>query len=55
MNTGEGGISPYHQAGDVDLIMQIGPGLFGIRDREGDLDWEALREKAEMERVGHLS
>ncbi|MFD1408629.1 FMN-binding glutamate synthase family protein [Kroppenstedtia eburnea] len=51
MNTGEGGLSPYHQAGDVDLILQIGPGLFGVRDREGDLDWDALREKAEMERI----
>lgn len=51
MNTGEGGLSSYHQEGDVDLVMQIGPGLFGVRDKEGNLDWDALREKAEMERI----
>ena len=35
MNTGEGGISEYHLKGGVDIIMQIGPGLFGVRDKEG--------------------
>lgn len=51
MNTGEGGISPYHLKGDVDLIMQIGPGLFGVRDEEGRLDWEELKRKAELPQV----
>src|SRR5690625_1696792 len=32
MNTGEGGLSPYHLAGNVDIIMQIGPAMFGVRD-----------------------
>src|SRR5690625_5156781 len=31
MNTGEGSLSPYHLKGDVDVIMQISPGLFGVR------------------------
>jgi glutamate synthase domain-containing protein 2 len=31
MNSGEGGISSHHLKGDVDIIMQIGPGLFGVR------------------------
>lgn len=51
MNTGEGGISPYHLKGDVDLIMQIGPGLFGVRNEEGDFDWDLLKEKAELPQV----
>jgi len=51
MNTGEGGISDYHLLGDCDLIFQIGPGLFGVRDREGNLDWELLRRKAEIRQV----
>lgn len=35
MNTGEGGLSDYHLVGDVDIIFQIGPGLFGVRDEHG--------------------
>lgn len=38
MNTGEGGLSDYHLAGDVDIIFQIGPGLFGVRDEHGQFD-----------------
>lgn len=51
MNTGEGGISDYHLKGDVDLIMQIGPGLFGVRDLDGNFSWDALKEKSELEAV----
>jgi glutamate synthase domain-containing protein 2 len=51
MNTGEGGISDYHLKGGVDLIMQIGPGLFGVRDREGNFSWDALKEKSEIPEV----
>jgi glutamate synthase (ferredoxin) len=51
MNTGEGGLSPYHLEGGVDIIMQIGPGLFGIRDRNGDIDWEELKKKSEIPQV----
>ncbi|WP_100012824.1 FMN-binding glutamate synthase family protein [Lentibacillus sediminis] len=46
MNTGEGGISEYHLKGGVDIIMQIGPGLFGVRDKEGKFNWDALKEKS---------
>lgn len=45
MNTGEGGLSEYHLKGGVDIIMQIGPGLFGVRDKEGNFNWDALTEK----------
>lgn len=40
-NTGEGGVSPYHQKG-ADLIFQIGTGYFGVRDEHGNFDMERL-------------
>ncbi|WP_066299983.1 FMN-binding glutamate synthase family protein [Bacillus sp. FJAT-29937] len=51
MNTGEGGLSPYHLEGGVDIIMQIGPGLFGIRDMDGNVDWDELKRKSEIPQV----
>ncbi|WP_188694462.1 FMN-binding glutamate synthase family protein [Pullulanibacillus camelliae] len=51
MNTGEGGLSPYHLKGDVDIIMQIGPGLFGVRTKEGELDFDELKRKANLKQV----
>lgn len=40
-NTGEGGLSPYHQQG-ADVIYQIGTGYFGCRDAEGRFSMEKL-------------
>ncbi|WP_067928998.1 FMN-binding glutamate synthase family protein [Alicyclobacillus shizuokensis] len=51
MNTGEGGLSSYHLDGGVDIIMQIGPGLFGVRDVKGRFNWDELRRKAELPQV----
>lgn len=53
MNTGgEGGLSEYHlKGGGVDIIMQIGPGLFGVRDRDGNFDWDELLEKSKLPQV----
>lgn len=51
MNTGEGGLSPHHLAGDADIIAQIGSGLFGFRTEDGEFSWERLREKAEIPQV----
>lgn len=51
MNTGEGGLSPYHLKGDVDIFQQIGSGLFGFRDEEGNFDWDELKKKSDMDRV----
>ena len=42
MNTGEGGISPYHLEGNCDLIYQIGTAKYGVRDEVGDLSDEKL-------------
>src|SRR5699024_7914773 len=51
MTTGAGGISDYHLKGGVDLMMQIGPGLFGVRDSKGNFSWEALKERSEIPEV----
>src|SRR5699024_7861607 len=51
MNTGEGGLSDYHLKGDVDIIMQIGPAMFGVRDMEGNFNWEELKKKSEIPQV----
>jgi len=42
MNSGEGGISPYHLEGQCDLIFQIGTAKYGVRDTEGNLSDEKL-------------
>ncbi len=41
-NTGEGGVTPYHQHGG-DLIWQIGTGYFGCRDAQGRFDFERFK------------
>jgi len=42
-NTGEGGVSPFHQSGG-ELIWQIGTGYFGCRDAQGRFSMERFRE-----------
>lgn len=51
MNTGEGGLSSYHQKGNVDIIAQIGPGLFGFRTDDGEFSWEQFKKKSHIEQV----
>lgn len=51
MNTGEGGLSRYHLEGNVDIMMQIGPGLFGVRTEEGDFSWERFKQKSNLEQI----
>ena len=46
MNTGEGGISPYHIEGNCDLIYQIGTAKYGVRDEQGNLNDDKLRSVA---------
>lgn len=45
-NTGEGGISPYHQLGG-DIIYQLGTGYFGSRGPDGEFSIDALCKKVE--------
>jgi len=51
MNTGEGALSPYHLEGGCDIVMQIGTAKYGVRDANGDLSDERLREIAAIEQV----
>ncbi len=55
MNTGEGSVSPYHLKGNVNLIMQISSGLFGVRTEDGAFSWERFKEKSDMEQIRHLN
>lgn len=50
-NTGEGGISPHHEAPGGDLIWQIGTGYFGCRSRDGLFDPELFAQAAAREQV----
>lgn len=51
MNTGEGGLSPYHLAGGCDLIAQIGTAKYGYRDAQGNLSEEKLLAAAAHQQV----
>lgn len=51
MNTGEGGLSPYHLEGGCDIVFQIGTAKYGVRDKDGNLSDEKLREVAAHENV----
>ena len=51
LNTGEGGLSPYHLQGGADLVFQIGTAKYGVRDRDGNLSDEKLAEIAAHEQV----
>ncbi len=51
LNTGEGGLSPWHLEGGCDLVFQIGTANYGVRDAEGRLSDERLREIAAIEQV----
>jgi glutamate synthase domain-containing protein 2 len=46
MNTGEGGLSPYHLEGGADIVFQIGTAKNGVRDLEGNLNDDKIREVA---------
>jgi glutamate synthase domain-containing protein 2 len=46
MNTGEGGLSPYHLEGGADIVYQIGTAKYGVRAPDGKLCDEKLKEMA---------
>jgi len=54
MNTGEGGLSPYHLEGGADIIFQIGTAKYGVRDKAGNLDDDKLRAVAAHDQVKML-
>ena len=51
MNTGEGGLSPYHLQGGADIVFQIGTAKYGVRDHDGNLNLDKLREVASNKQV----
>ncbi len=51
MNTGEGGVSPYHLESGCDLVYQIGTAKYGVRTTEGELSDDKLREVARHPQV----
>lgn len=50
-NTGEGGISHYHQQPGGDLIWQIGTGYFGCRNENGTFSKELFQKNAVLPNV----
>ena len=51
LNTGEGGLSPYHLEGGADIVFQIGTAKYGVRDDTGALSDDKLREVAAHDQV----
>lgn len=45
-NTGEGGVSPYHLKHQGDIVWQLGSGLFGCRDEDGNFNPDTFRAMA---------
>ncbi|MEO1474386.1 MAG: glutamate synthase-related protein, partial [Pseudomonadota bacterium] len=43
MNTGEGGLSPYHLEGGADIVFQIGTAKYGVRNADGSLNEAAFQ------------
>ncbi len=51
LNTGEGGLSPYHLQGGCDIVFQIGTAKYGVRDASGELSDDKLHEMAAHDQV----
>jgi len=51
INTGEGGLSPYHLEGGGDVVFQIGTAKFGAQDENGDLSESKLKDTASHPQV----
>ena len=51
LNTGEGGLSPYHLEGGCDVVFQMGTAKYGVRTPEGQLDDDQLRTVAAHDAV----
>jgi len=55
MDTGEGGLAPYHLEGGCDIVFEIGTAKYGVRTRDGKLDDDKLREVCAHEQVKMVS
>ncbi len=47
LNTGEGGVSPYHLEGGCDVVYQIGTAKFGARNEDATLNEDKLKKICE--------
>ncbi len=47
LNTGEGGVSPYHLEGECDVVFQLGTAKFGARNDDATLNEEKLAKVCE--------
>lgn len=50
-NTGEGGLSDFHQSHGADLVWQIGTGYFGCRNDRGGFDAQLFQKNASLPAV----
>ncbi|WP_455376008.1 FMN-binding glutamate synthase family protein [Kaarinaea lacus] len=51
LNTGEGGLTPYHLESGADLVFQIGTAKYGVRDEHGHFDNDKLKAVAAHQQV----
>lgn len=51
LNTGEGGISPFHLESGCDLVAQIGTAKYGYRTEDGQFSNEKLKQVATIPQV----
>lgn len=50
-DTGEGGVSPYHEQEGGDLIWEIGSGYFGCRTKDGQFDPDKFAARAALDQI----
>ncbi|MBB3225494.1 glutamate synthase domain-containing protein 2 [Luteibacter sp. Sphag1AF] len=55
MDTGEGGLAPYHLEGGCDIIFEIGTAKYGCRTADGRLDDQRLKENCAHAQVKMVS
>lgn len=51
LNTGEGGLAPYHLEGNADIVFQIGSAKYGVRDAFGVLAEDKLKALSENPQI----
>ena len=51
LNTGEGGLSPFHLEGGCDIVFQMGTAKFGVRNDDATLNTEKLAKLCENPQV----
>ncbi len=51
INSGEGGVSPYHTQSGADVIAQIGTAKYGVRDESGQLSDDKLVALAKLPQI----